>query len=1507
MAENNDIQQVSSEIISNRSIRLFSFLHEVMQLRGKPTLSVKQYEKVIWFADLPRTEGCKSIFGSPGMELAESEVWLQISKPDIQSPPAAPGQLAPWLNPAQINDYNLQLPELLDRIPNPRQTQSKKHIELKNVRPIVAPLWETYVESQWWPWARESRQKKPLLDTYSELFSIYQKQKKLGEAYEVVLGLGCLQWKTPDGKRIKRHLVTAQANLSFDAASSKITIGPAAEGANLAFEQDMLDSSERPSPEDQLKIENLLDQVDDNIANQANISHMLQEWVHSISTAGSYQDAVNIENEISYTPQVTLAPAVILRKRTDQSLLRTISEIIEELKKGESVPPGIASLVSIIDSQSPAPPAPDGDAEQQKLKEIFFPLTANEEQEEIIKQFSKRQGVIVQGPPGTGKSQTIANLICHLLATGQRVLVTSQATRALKVLQNMLPPELAALCVVVLGDDQQAMDVLEGSVKNITEKYNYWAPSQNAEDISRLRQKLQDAKSLRDKNISELVALRESQTDAHQLGFGNYAGTPKEISQQLKKEQDRFNWFEDRPELDQAPPISNDDVLEFISGLSKGDSFIPDDIDLKLLDPTVLPSLSDFIKAKEQESAANQKLQEISTLRSKGEYPDLEALTPENKQELRVKLAKILDTYELLGQYNYPWVKKAVVDVLEDRHSVWQILLTNTRKQIEYINEKIEPVSGTRVSGLNGRDLRAVKSHAFKLMAHFTNQGRVGFGPFRPKVVRGAMYIMKSVYVDGQPCDTISRLEALIEYIDIADRFETLANHWSQYMETPDKTPFTIQLAEYDNLSEPLRKVLELHGYLAEYKEFTTEFQELSDPFWLRIESLKAIKSAVIASNLEEKVKSAQSPFEELTQLLSEVTATPDIHPLMKEMLIHIKTRNHHEYDSALRALKSLWAMKTLYDTRKQISALLKTQAPKFFKAISSDPVVENWQTRINAFTDAWNWARAHAWLNSVVQPEASKKLKEDLQINRKNIRDIKTQLAAALSWRHCFERMNEEERQHLLAWAIAMRRVGKGTGKYARMHRQAARKHMNKCRSAIPAWVMPIYRVAETIGASKEAFDVVIIDEASQSGPEALFLQYLAKKIVVVGDNNQISPDFVGINRGDVEKLRQKYLIDIPHNDALGVDNSFFDQAQIRYGKPIRLREHFRCKPEIIQFSNDLCYQAEPLIPVRQSGDSPLSPAIITNHVKDGHAKEIRNGILNLQEAEAIAQQIKLCCANPQYDGKKMGVVSLQGSAQAKYIEELLIKEIGAEEIEKRNLVCGDAYAFQGDERDVMFLSIVAAPNRRIGTLSAEKDLKRFNVAFSRAKDQIWLFHTAKLEHLRKECLRYKLLSYCLAPGSPQTTPHANAVDVKKIRELAILGDRSKIVPPLPFENWFEIDVFLRIHDRGYRVIPKFEIDRFRINLIVEGNTGSLAITCEDDSWDGDDQFRKDLMRQTRLERFGWHFWQIRASDFYLDPGKTMKQLWSALDKMGISAGIFTNGKPKKSNQMQFELVNRN
>jgi very-short-patch-repair endonuclease len=524
--------------------------------------------------------------------------------------------------------------------------------------------------------------------------------------------------------------------------------------------------------------------------------------------------------------------------------------------------------------------------------------------------------------------------------------------------------------------------------------------------------------------------------------------------------------------------------------------------------------------------------------------------------------------------------------------------------------------------------------------------------------------------------------------------------------------------------------------------------------------------------------------------------------------------------------------------------------------------------------------------------PHRESSLRQQIDLSQQRIRQGLRELGACKAWDYVLARLQPQHREHLMAWRLAVKKIGKGTGKYASQYRKEARYHLEYCRGAIPAWVMPIYRVAETTKPSPNLFDVAIIDEASQSGPEALFLQYIARKIVVVGDDQQISPESVGLDRTAVDALRQRYIRDLPHWDAMGVDNSFFDQAQIRFTGRIRLREHFRCMPEIIQFSNTLCYQAEPLVPLRQYGSQRLTP-VLTRHVSDGYAKGSGDRVVNQPEADAVVDQISKCLADPAYDGKSFGVICLQGNAQANLIRDLLMDRIGAQKMQLRGLVCGNAYAFQGDERDVILLSMVAATNdgRRIGVLSKESDKRRFNVAASRARDQMWLFHSVTVDELSSVCLRRQLLEYCLNPKVQ--TKVVEGIDVVKLRQQALETRRVDSRAPLPFDSWFEVDVFLQIVDRGFRAIPQYELAGKRIDLLIEGMRGRLAVECDGDQWHGLEEWDRDVDRQRMLERCGLQFWRVRGSAYYRDPVAALQPLWRVLDDQGVFAGSQSDKMP--------------
>ena len=381
------------------------------------------------------------------------------------------------------------------------------------------------------------------------------------------------------------------------------------------------------------------------------------------------------------------------------------------------------------------------------------------------------------------------------------------------------------------------------------------------------------------------------------------------------------------------------------------------------------------------------------------------------------------------------------------------------------------------------------------------------------------------------------------------------------------------------------------------------------------------------------------------------------------------------------------------------------------------------------------------------------------------------------------------------------------------------------------------------------------------------------------MGDDKQISPDAVGVQLADVHRLMHEHLGDFVHRASFDIESSLFDHAKLRYGTSrITLREHFRCMPEIIRFSNELCYADTPLIPLRQYGPDRLPP---TKHffVSGGYREGEGNRVINRPEAEAIVDKIEEMCADPKYNGKTMGVVILQGEAQGALIEKMLLDRIGATVMEERRLICGNPYTFQGDERHIVFLSMVAAPNARIGPMASPADERRFNVAASRAQDMMILFHSVQSEDLSHTCLRRRLLEYFKG-----TRPAELAGLTKDELEMRAARDNRQLVEqPNPFGSWFEVDVALELLRRNYIVYAQHEVAGKFIDLVVEGGKARLAVECDGDRWHGADNYEEDMDRQRRLERCGWAFFRVREAAFYANKEEALRGLWDALEERGI------------------------
>lgn len=448
------------------------------------------------------------------------------------------------------------------------------------------------------------------------------------------------------------------------------------------------------------------------------------------------------------------------------------------------------------------------------------------------------------------------------------------------------------------------------------------------------------------------------------------------------------------------------------------------------------------------------------------------------------------------------------------------------------------------------------------------------------------------------------------------------------------------------------------------------------------------------------------------------------------------------------------------------------------------------------------------------------------------------------------------------------MTRFGRTGGKFAQRWLAEIRAALDESKDAVPVWIMPTARALTSFRPeSKPPFDVLVVDESSQIGLDALPLLALARKTIVVGDDKQTSPENVGLNRQQVFDLLDEHLAMIPkYRTLFDPDNSLYDIAFQKFPGVVMLTEHFRCLPQIISFSNAHAYNNR-IVPLRDQPPQPGWSALGAVHVLDGY----RNGAVNEPEADAVVDLAAELCADPAYKGMTIGVISLLGSTQSKLIWGKLYDRLGSAVISQRQLRSGEAASFQGDERDVIIISTVVAvdpgiPSSRVSAMTGNAAMRRINVAASRARQQMWVVHSVEPDRFPDGDLRGALIRHC---GTAGVTPASSDGLLEAC------------------ESQFERDVLQKILTRGYREVSvQHSVGRYRIDIVVEGPHARLAVECDGDRWHGPDVWHKDRARQQVLERANWTFERIRGSAFYRDPEDALLPLWDRLTNLGIPTG---------------------
>jgi very-short-patch-repair endonuclease len=432
------------------------------------------------------------------------------------------------------------------------------------------------------------------------------------------------------------------------------------------------------------------------------------------------------------------------------------------------------------------------------------------------------------------------------------------------------------------------------------------------------------------------------------------------------------------------------------------------------------------------------------------------------------------------------------------------------------------------------------------------------------------------------------------------------------------------------------------------------------------------------------------------------------------------------------------------------------------------------------------------------------------------------------------------------------------------------------------PCFMMGPQAVAQYLTPGAVAFDLVIMDEASQLKPEeAIGAIARGGQLVVVGDSKQLPPTsfFSRVGQagdGDVQ---------FATTDA----ESILDICSSHFHPPRPLRWHYRSRHHsLIAFSNQQFYRGNLIVfpsPYGQSSRLGVRASYLPDAVYDNQT--------NLREAERVVDAVAEHLSSRA--DESLGVVTLnikQRDLIAELLEERLRHLPDADDYreqwarEGQPLFVKNLENVQGDERDAIIISTTfgkppgsGSVRQNFGPISRQGGWRRLNVLFTRARRSVALYTSLRPEDI-------------VVDGStPEGTKALrNYLEYARSGSLAVPVDDGR--EP---DSDFEVAVISRLQSRGYEVTPQLGVAGFRIDIAVRHpdapGTYLAAIECDGASYHSAQSVRdRDRIRQEILESLGWRgrIWRVWSTDWFRAPRQEAEKLFGFLE------GIRTSWRPE-------------
>ena len=1053
-------------------------------------------------------------------------------------------------------------------------------------------------------------------------------------------------------------------------------------------------------------------------------------------------------------------------------------------------------------------------------------VDADSSQIEAILESKLGKSFVIQGPPGTGKSQTITNIIAELLNDGKKVLFVSEKKAALDVVHNNLKKVgLGDFCFQVHSDKMNKKEF-------VTELYRVFNNA-NKDSISR-DEKLKELISKKNaldkycnalsKNVAPLN-LTVSQIINNVYKYQKYEYLTFKIDDIKSKDLNYLARCKDA--LDKLSTLEGTNNYNDFAWFGFNSEKYTYENDSSILED--IKYLRDYIQNMASLAENINKLVNISLLsftslfnfveKHKGlielPYFDHALLDNEKRIELKSALEKIYDTQKSMSSYKEQLNSVFTDGILDIKYEDYeQRFLNNYRSPLRVFNS-------------------LYKSDRNDLLKYLSNPNN------------------KPSYKD-----LCIGLKAASNYNQIALKIN------KQIEEFKNLTNYHYDIRNYESTSGIIDK---LNVFCA--KNFNHSFD--IDPT-VNLEELVTNIFNLLASFDSDKI----SKFDDLQSFF---------------FTDHINLRDDDLKEIINKLDKYLNNPNQLVDWVRYSSIYLPAEKLGLSTFIS---YALNNNVDKGALADAYSYCFYRGWMMTVYYET------EELRYFRRNVQDLTVKQFKQLD-----KELLELDRKEI-ACSIKNKLyryiMDANRNKYSTssIHTNAIneietlKREANKKRSIKPIRVMfrsipnLLYRikpcllmsplsVATYLKYSKNEFDVVIFDEASQIFPwDAIGSISRSKSTIIVGDTKQMPPtNFFMAETNSFDDYE-----DEEEGDDVTDFESILDLATAVLPQKM-LNWHYRSKTEsLIAFSNKYFYQNR-LTTFPSSQKDTNDFGISFHYVKDGR-------FINRQNVKEAERVIELIYEHfRKHPDRSLGVVCFSISQQ-QLLEDMI------DEKRRRS----DAYAkffdqnikepffvknletVQGDERDTIIFSIGygkdASGNikHNFGPLNRKGGERRLNVAITRAKYNVQVVSSIRAIDID--------LNRTRAEGAELLR---NYLDLAE-NGLQVLNKDLAINPDNQPESPFEEDVANVIKEAGYDVNLQVGCSGYRIDICVKhpkNNDYILAIECDGRSYHSSKNARdRDRLRQEVLERLGWKFYRIWSTDWFINRENEKKMLIERIDK---------------------------